>query len=190
MAIADLIVPFKIDDKSGPVIRRALNNMQRLERTGTRAAKALAAGAGIAAGTIAAAGAAAFVATKAWADNAKQMNSLAKTAGVTTKEFTSLNYAFERTGSDANDTASVLREVEIKLYDAALGTQSAVEAFDLLGVSIDELRDSDTSTAFRIIVDELHAIEDATLRIGIADTILGGSEAANFLAISSKLAEL
>ena len=187
MPIADLIVPFKIDDKSAAGIASARRRMAALERQGRRAFSALAGTAGLAAGGVAAIGAAAVIATKQWSSGVKELTLMANTAGVTVKSFSALNYAFKSTGADANDTASIINELQIKLFDASNGVEGVTDAFNQLGRTWQELADSPPDVALRAVADELAAIEDATLRIGIADTLFGGDDAKKILAIVDSL---
>ena len=125
----------------------------------------------------AAAGAAALTAVGISAlKRAEELERLSRVAQVNVESFQRLQFQVERTGGTSDDLADSLREMQLRLQEAAsLSSGPAVDAMRLLGISFSDLEGLDAPRQFALIRDRIAEIEDPTRRLFIAEELLGGS---------------
>ena len=125
----------------------------------------------------AAAGAAALTAVGISAlRRAEELERLSRIAQVNVESFQRLQFQVERTGGDSDDLADSLREMQLRLQEAAsLGTGPATDAMRLLGISFSDLKGLDAPSQFALIRDRIAKVEDPTRRLFLAEELLGGS---------------
>lgn len=170
----------KIEKQSAPASKslKALNavsgDLQRGMLTmGTRIG---AVGEGLAAmgpaGLAAAAGiGAAVIGAKALIDRTReavtQLDQIAQMAdgiGVTTERFQELVFTFSRFDLEANDVGDALGTIADRAQDAVSGTKSMQQDFQLVGISVDDLRGKKPEQLFDLFAQKVAAVKDPTAR--------------------------
>ena len=107
---------------------------------------------------------------------ADELQRLSDIAGVSVEDFQSLSKAGVQFGIDGDDMADVLRELQLRLGEAAAaGSGPAVEAMELLGLSWDDLEGKSPREQLILIAEALLGVEDQSQRLFIAEELLGGS---------------
>jgi len=94
-------------------------------------------------GAIAGVAAALVAGTVATAAQVTEQLRLAEALGVTTQAYQETAFALSVYGVDANDAADALTTLADRSKDAQQGTQSFVDDFALVGISVDDLRGKD-----------------------------------------------
>ena len=133
--------------------------------------------AGLAIAGIAAAGVA--IGVKLVADvisTSRELSAFAERAGASAEALQTWGRIAEESGGSVEDVADAMREMNLRLAEAAsLGSGPAVDALDLLGLSLEDLKELEPEEQFRLIRDAIAAIEDPALKTFAAEELLGGS---------------
>ena len=109
-------------------------------------------------------------------DAAKQVDNLANISRFGAEQIQAVGIVAERSGGSIEDVADASREMQLRLAEAAtLGTGPAVDALDLLGVSIRDLQQLRPEEQFAVLRDRLSEIEDPARRAFLAEELLGGA---------------
>lgn len=93
-------------------------------------------------------------------DSTVEIGKMAQAAGVSASAFQELSYAASQVGLSTEDVADGLKELTLKIGEAAQGSKSAVAAFEGFGVSI-----RDANGDVRDASDLLPDISDAFLKL-------------------------
>ena len=142
---------------------------QRISGLGVASGAALA---GIAAG--AAAAGVAIVASAL--SSSRELRNLSQTARLNVEDLQAMGAVAKATGGNVEDIADASRELQLRLSEAtALGTGPAVDALNLLGLSIADIQGLNSEESFALIRDRLSEIEDPARRAFLAEELLGGS---------------
>lgn len=101
---------------------------------------------------------------------------LARNAQVSTDAIQTWGNVAEQTGGSAEDVADAMREMQLRLAEAAeLGSGPAVDALNILGVSLLDLEGLDAPAQFALLRDSISDVEDPAQRLFLAEELLGGS---------------
>lgn len=106
-------------------------------------------------------------------DAAEQTQRMAVALGANVESVQELGFAFREFGLDADDVADALNTLADRSEDAQAGTKSFIEDFELLGVSVDELRGLRPEEIFSLVAQEVAKIEDPTQRAAGVVRIFG-----------------
>ena len=174
--MAELDILIKAREITGQAFARVGRNADEMTGSldrGASAAARLGKGLNIAA----AAGGAALVGLgKAALDNAEELAGLSRLSGATARELQVLGEVAKRSGGSAEDVADAYREMQLRLSEAAqLGSGPAVDALNLIGVSIRDLRALDPAGQFELLRDAISEVKDPADRLFAAEELLGGS---------------
>ena len=116
-----------------------------------------------------------FAVTKAVADNADQIDLLAKRTGVTREELQKLAYAAMQEGSSIESVSTSLVRLSRNMLDAVRGTGEAKKAFETLGIQIKDangqLRSADQ--VMMDIADRFASMTNDTERAAVAMQLFG-----------------
>ena len=126
----------------------------------------------------AATGAAAGIAalTRSVIEDQVELRQLSEISGLGTEELQRWGQAARDGGGSAEDAADAARELQLRLAEASsLGTGPAVDALDLLNLSLDDLINLPVSEQLARVRDALSAVEDESQRLFLAEELLGGS---------------
>lgn len=114
-------------------------------------------------------------AAKLFSDQGDAIAKLAKRTGLSTEAVSELGYAAELSGTDIGTVEIAIRKMQIAVTDAANGNKAAIETFDRLGVSVDQLRGLTPDQQLEILADRLAAISDPATRAALAQDLFGKS---------------
>ena len=123
--------------------------------------------------------------TTSLANSIDEMNDTASKAGLSVEAYQKWAYTAEILAVDSNQLYKAFVKVNSLLGDIASGrANTATEALESIGITVDELKGKNTEEAFELIRDALSNLEDQALRTDIANQIFGdrlGSELAQVL---------
>lgn len=91
---------------------------------------------------------------------AKQVSDLAPALGMTTDELQQWEYVFARVGLDISDVVDAMATLSDRVEDALSGTQSMIEDFRLIGITVDQLRGKNPQQLFELFADAVQRTTD------------------------------
>ena len=127
-------------------------------------AKSIATGFGIIAG----AGAAAYKAADTFSQNLDQIDKNSQKVGLSAKAYQEWDYVMKISGTDMSSLTTGLKTLTNKFDDAKSGTDSAVETFERLGLSMDEIKGLSQEDLFSTVITAFQSMEDGAERAAIA----------------------
>jgi len=104
-----------------------------------------------------------------------KMADMAARLGASGDQLTALGFAAQMSGSSTEALTSALEKMQNQIGEAAAGTQSSIDAFGRLGLTVDELKDLSTDEAFAKIAEQMQGVGSSTERTKIALDIFGRS---------------
>lgn len=153
------------DDQTGAAFDSVKRKFAQTARTATRAATG-----------IAAAGIAGFgVMAKQAIDAADETGKLARELGVSTELLSEMQGVLELTGGSFQGYTNGIRRMQRSIDDFAEGSATMVDAFDAIGVSLEDLEGLNTEQQIELITGALAGMEDVTTRNAKAADIFGRS---------------
>ena len=127
---------------------------------------------------VAALGALAVSAAKVTGDTAKYGDEIEKNSqkvGLSYESYQKWDYAMQIAGTSMNDCTTGLKTLTNKFDDALKGSDSANEAFERLGLSVEDMSDWSREDVFDAVVRSLQNVEDETDKAAIANDLFGKS---------------
>ena len=113
---------------------------------------------------------------RAFIGTARELRSLTQISGASAEALQLWGKIAERSGGSAEDVADSYREMQLRLAEAAkLGTGPAVDALQLLGLTISDFAGLSEDESFDLIIRHLRGIEDQAEQLFLAEELLGGS---------------
>ncbi len=110
------------------------------------------------------------------AATAKDLERVSVISGLSASELQMMGRAAREGGGDIEDVADAAREMQLRLAEAAsLGTGPAVDALELLGVTLEDLDPMETGEQFAFLRDRISEVEDPAQRMFLAEELFGGS---------------
>jgi len=109
----------------------------------------------------------------AFAKQGDVLEKASRRTGVAVESLSELKVAAELSGAGIEQLEGGFRIMQRNILDASEGLGEAVDAFDRLGISIDEIREMTPEAAFEHIADALASIENPSIRAGAAMKVLG-----------------
>ena len=107
---------------------------------------------------------------------ADEIHRLADVSGLSAEELQILSNVAATAGGDIEDVADASREMQLRLAEAAaLGSGPAVDALNLLGISLEEIGRLNTADQFALLRDRISEVQDPAERLFVAEELLGGS---------------
>jgi hypothetical protein len=107
------------------------------------------------------------------ANKVRDLDSTAAQLGVTTQELQGLHFVFGVSGDDAGKADVALQKMMITVGKAVGGSQQAQEAFEGLGVNLDELSRMSAVDQFKAIAEAISQLPTALDRTDAATKIFG-----------------
>lgn len=146
------------------------------------AAKAAAAAVGAVVTAVGAMGGAVVAGGKALIDAAgdvsaygDEVDKASQRVGFTTDAFQRWNYAMEMCGTSMSESEAGIKTLTNSLDDARNGTQSAIDKFASLGITMDDLSGASREDVFAMVVSGLQNIDDEARRAALATDFFGRS---------------
>ena len=115
--------------------------------------------------------------TKREAELIKEIKLVSDTTGIAVKQVSAWTEEFRRFGLEAEDTRDILNELNVKQNDALAGTESAIEAFAVFGLSLQDIAGLNAHETLLAIADGFQTVEDHSRAAWAADAIFGGDMA-------------
>jgi len=120
---------------------------------------------------------------------AREVRDLAPSLGTTTDQLQEWEYVFARFGLELADVSDAFATLSDRTEDALAGTQSMVEDFSLIGISVDQLRGKNPQQPFELFADGVSKTEDKNRALTAIVRTLGddlGRKLAPALMLGSK----
>ena len=106
----------------------------------------------------------------------QEISQLSNISRINTEDLQAYGIVAERSGGSIEDVADASRELQLRLSEAAsLGSGPAVDALNLLGVSLQDIQNLKPEESFALIRDRISEIEDPAQRAFVAEELLGGA---------------
>ena len=116
----------------------------------------------------------------AWAgraavDAADELGKLSTRTGRTVEDLSTMKYAASMADVSMSELGTSLRYVNRNMAEASVGNKKVVEAFENIGLSVEDVRQKDPKEVFHAIFDGLKKIESPALRTQVAMDLIGRS---------------
>lgn len=134
-------------------------------------AKSIATGFGIIAG----AGVAAYKAADSFSQNLDQIDKNSQKVGLSAKAYQEWDYVMKISGTEMSSLTTGLKTLTNKFDDAKNGTDSAVETFEKLGLSMEDIKDLSREDLFSTVITAFQGMEDGAERAALANDLFGRS---------------
>jgi len=120
------------------------------------------------------------------------MAKMSQRTGIAVEALSQLTYAAEQSGASAEVLEKGVRTMQRTIKNAEDGTDTAIEAFGQLGLTLDDLRGLSPDEQFKLIADRLSKIKDPAIRAGAAMEVFGkgGAELLPLMADGAKGIEM
>ena len=113
--------------------------------------------------------------TNVFAQMGDQLGKMSARTGIGVEALSELGYAAEQSGADLGAFENGVRRMQRFVFEAAKGTQLAVETLSRLGLTLSDLNGLSPEQQFERIADRLSKIEDPTKRTALAMEVFGKS---------------
>jgi hypothetical protein len=113
--------------------------------------------------------------SKVFADMGSELVDMSQRTGVSVESLSELGYAAEQSGSNMAELESGLRKMQKQVSEAAQGSESAIEGFDKLGISVERLASMSPEQQFKMIADRISKLQDPTIKAAMAMELFGKS---------------
>jgi TP901 family phage tail tape measure protein len=114
-------------------------------------------------------------AAKLFADAGSELADMSARTGLSVEALSELKYAAEQTGSDLNAVEAGVRKMQKTLGAAAQGSDDAAAAFEVLGLSVNELMRMTPDRQFQAIARALAKVPNPALKSAAAMALFGKS---------------
>jgi len=153
--------------------------------TGMRKSEAsLATFAKVGVGAVAAVGAAMVALTKQSMANIDVLAKQARSLGLTTQAFQKMALVAEEAGVESGKLSDMLGKMQRNIDELGQGTQTQIDAFSRLGLSITDLQGLKPDEQFAKIAESLDAINDPTSKAALSMEVFGKSGRASINMLS------
>lgn len=114
-------------------------------------------------------------AAKQTADMGDQIDKMSQKVGFSTDAYQKWNYVMELSGTDMSSCVVGLKTLTNKFDDAKNGSASAVEAFQRIGLSLEDIGDMSREELFSNVISNLQGMGDTAERAALANDLFGRS---------------
>lgn len=115
------------------------------------------------------------IAGKMFATMGDEIAKASTRTGVSVEALSELAYAAKQSGTDLEGLEGGLRKMQKTVVEAAIGSDTAREALQRLGLDVAKLKGLSPDQQFKAIAESLSRIHDPTIKAGIAMEIFGKS---------------
>ena len=155
---------------------------QKAENSGTKVGSAFSAitkgaaavGTAVVAGA-AAVGGAAYKMASDTAAAADEVDKMSQKLGMSREAYQEWDYVLSQSGVEITSMATGMKTLTNKIDDAKNGSSSALEMFDKLGISLEDLNNMSREEAFDAVIKSMQGMEDSTERAALANDLFGKS---------------
>ncbi|MCA9251267.1 MAG: hypothetical protein KDA54_09035 [Phycisphaerales bacterium] len=110
---------------------------------------------------------------KVFSSAGDQLDKMSKRTGVSVEALSELGFAAEQSGTDLETLEKGIRVMQRTMGDASQGLATAVDAFDTLGLKVEQLQGLSPEQQFTAIADRLSQIADPSARAAAAMDVFG-----------------
>lgn len=114
---------------------------------------------------------------QSFASMGDQMLKMTQRTGVSVETLSALTYAADVSGVSADALEGSLRRMQKTIVAAAQGSESASDALEQVGLTIDDLRGLSPDQQFKLIADRLSQIQSPAAKAALAMELFGKSGA-------------
>lgn len=104
-----------------------------------------------------------------------KVDKMSQKLGLSTDAYQQWDYVMQLAGADINSMGAGVKTLTNKLQSAKDGTASSVEAFEKLGLSVEDLSNMTQEELFETTIKSLAGMEEGTERAALANELLGKS---------------
>jgi hypothetical protein len=108
-------------------------------------------------------------------DAEDHLQDLSKSTGVAVKTLGGIGFAAKQSGSDLDEAAKAFGKLNLRIAAATAGNQEAAKAFQVIGISIDELKNSSPDQIFARLADQFASYEDGANKAALGNALFGKS---------------
>ena len=130
---------------------------------------------GVGVGVLGGLGGVAFKAADGVASTADEIDKMSQKLGLSREAYQEWDYVMNLAGADINSTTAGMKTLVNKFEDAKSGTQSSIEAFEKLGLSMSDMQNMSQEDLFKTVIYKLQDMGDSTERTALATDLLGRS---------------
>lgn len=130
---------------------------------------------GVGVGTFTALSAGAFKAADGISKNLDNIDKMSQKLGLSTDAYQEWNYVMQISGTSLDNMAMGLKTLTNKFDDAVNGSDSAIETFNRLGLSMEDIQGLSREDLFSKVIFAFQGMEDSAERAALANDLLGRS---------------
>lgn len=104
-----------------------------------------------------------------------EIDKMSQKLGLSRKGYQEWDFVLSQAGVDINSMQTGMKTMTNKIDAAKKGTDTAVAAFDKLGISVKDLEGMSREDAFKAIVTSMQGMKDSTERAALANQLFGKS---------------
>jgi hypothetical protein len=112
-------------------------------------------------------------AIKGFASTGDELDKMAKRTGIAVEVLSAMSFAAGRSGSSLKVFESAISRMQRGIVDAGNNIGTAKDAFEQLGVTIDDLEGKSPDEQFMILAEAISQVDDPTTRAGLALQLFG-----------------
>lgn len=105
----------------------------------------------------------------------EEIDKASQRVGMSTDAYQRWNYALSMNGSSMSEIEGGLKALNNTFDDAKNGVQSAVDKFEALGLSMEDIADLSREDLFGVVINRLQGIDDEARRAALANDLLARS---------------
>lgn len=113
------------------------------------------------------------LAVHSFADAGDELAKMAQRTGISVEALSELKYAADLSGTSIDAIELSSKKLSLAIVDLARGSQGAVDAFGLIGLSLKDLQGLKPEDAFMKVAGAVASIEDPTIKAAAAVNIFG-----------------
>jgi hypothetical protein len=110
---------------------------------------------------------------KAALEYAGHIGELADTLGLTSKDLQTFSYAAGQVGISQDELQVGIQKLTVSMGQAELGAKKQINAFNAIGISVDQLKGKNAGEVFRLIAEKLENVSDRSQRAAVEVALFG-----------------
>jgi len=116
-----------------------------------------------------------FELTEQTAEYGDNIDKMSQKLGLSTEAYQKWDYVIGQAGGDIDSMSAGFKTMTGALADAQNGTQSAIDKFTALGLSIEDIKSLDSEQMFEKVIASLQNMDDQTQKAAAANDLFGKS---------------
>lgn len=121
------------------------------------------------------AGTAVFAFANKVSKNADQIDKMSQKLGMSAEAYQEWDYVLQLNGTSISNMSGGMKTLINTLDDAKQGTEAAIEKFERIGLSIEDIQDLSQEELFAKVIEQFQGMEDTAERAAMANDLLGRS---------------